>query len=217
MHPDSPTSLLVIANRSLTREAVVLVFAQSGCSCDACALDPADLVRGYALLPQVAILLADGDAPHIAATIGRLRESAPAGSSEVPLVCLAGAVDPVDARRALDLGACGYVTLADGMAALGDAVAHAVDGAIFVGSSVGVALARESDALTCAGLSARESDLLRLLALGFTNAEAAHELNYSVRTVEAVRAGFCHRLGIASRRELVQVAIDLGLLHSVAS
>lgn len=215
MHPEPPTQILVIAERALAREIMVpTLMAMGDYRLDACSLDAADLARAYAPQPQVALLVSDGNEPRIALTVERLRVRAPAASVRVPLVCLAGLVDPFDARHALELGVAGYVTLVDGVAALGDAVVHAIAGETYVGSSVGVALAREGEA---AGLSPRESDLLRLLALGYTNAEAAHELNYSVRTVESDRAGICRRLGIGTRRELVRAAIERGLLRGLTA
>ena len=63
------------------------------------------------------------------------------------------------------------------------------------------------------GLTEREFDVLRLLALGHTNAEVAAQLHLSVRTVEAHRAHLQRKLGRPSRAELVRYALDRGLLH----
>ena len=62
-------------------------------------------------------------------------------------------------------------------------------------------------------LTEREFDVLRLLALGHTNAEVAAQLHLSVRTVEAHRAHLQRKLGRPSRAELVRYALDRGLLH----
>jgi two-component system, NarL family, response regulator NreC len=62
-------------------------------------------------------------------------------------------------------------------------------------------------------LTAREFDVLRLLALGHTNAEIAAQLHLSVRTVEAHRAHLQQKLSRPSRAELVRYALDRGLLH----
>jgi two-component system, NarL family, response regulator NreC len=62
-------------------------------------------------------------------------------------------------------------------------------------------------------LTQREFDVLRLLALGHTNAEIAAKLHLSVRTVEAHRARLQQKLRRPSRAELVQYALDRGLLH----
>jgi two-component system response regulator NreC len=64
------------------------------------------------------------------------------------------------------------------------------------------------------GLTARERDVLRLVALGHTNAEIAARLTLSVRTIETHRARIQRRLGVLSRAELVRWALERGLLDS---
>jgi DNA-binding NarL/FixJ family response regulator len=63
-------------------------------------------------------------------------------------------------------------------------------------------------------LTARERDVLRLLALGYTNREIACELHLSVRTVEFHRASMRRKLGLGARRELVRFAFAQGLVES---
>jgi two-component system response regulator NreC len=62
-------------------------------------------------------------------------------------------------------------------------------------------------------LTEREFEVLRLLALGHTNAEIAAQLHLSVRTVEAHRAHLQQKLRRPTRAELVRYALDRGLLH----
>jgi two-component system, NarL family, response regulator NreC len=61
-------------------------------------------------------------------------------------------------------------------------------------------------------LTEREFNVLRLLALGHTNAEIAAQMHLSVRTVEAHRAHLQQKLSRPSRAELVRYALDRGLL-----
>jgi two-component system response regulator NreC len=61
-------------------------------------------------------------------------------------------------------------------------------------------------------LSRREKDVLRLLAHGYTNRQAAEELQLSVRTVEAHRANLMAKLGLHNRAELVRWAAANKLL-----
>jgi two-component system, NarL family, response regulator NreC len=63
-------------------------------------------------------------------------------------------------------------------------------------------------------LSERETEVLRLIALGHTNAEIAEKLYISVRTVETHRAHIQQKLGISSRAELVSCALARGLLDT---
>jgi two-component system response regulator NreC len=63
-------------------------------------------------------------------------------------------------------------------------------------------------------LSEREVEVLRLIALGHTNAEIAAQLFLSVRTVESHRAHIQQKLRLSTRAELVRYALDHGLLEA---
>jgi two-component system response regulator NreC len=63
-------------------------------------------------------------------------------------------------------------------------------------------------------LSQRETEVLRLIALGHTNAEIAEKLFISVRTVETHRAHIGQKLGVSSRAELVRSALARGLIDT---
>jgi two-component system, NarL family, response regulator NreC len=62
-------------------------------------------------------------------------------------------------------------------------------------------------------LSARERDVLQLLARRHTNREVAERLHISVRTAEWHRASVRRKLSITSRAELVDFAAAHGLLQ----
>jgi two-component system response regulator NreC len=64
--------------------------------------------------------------------------------------------------------------------------------------------------LTRQRLTPREREVLGLLAIGYTNREAAGELDISVRTVETHRAAILAKLGLRTRAELVRYARDTG-------
>ncbi len=61
-------------------------------------------------------------------------------------------------------------------------------------------------------LTPRESEVLRLLALGYTNREVADELDISVRTVETHRASILAKLRVRTRADLVRYARNAGML-----
>ena len=62
------------------------------------------------------------------------------------------------------------------------------------------------------GLTPVEADVVRLVAIGHTNREAAHLLDVPMRTVEARRARAMTKLGATSRAELVRLAYEHGLV-----
>ena len=56
-------------------------------------------------------------------------------------------------------------------------------------------------------LTDRESEVLRLIALGYSNKEIAERIDLSVKTVEAHKANSMRKLGISSRTDIVRYAI----------
>lgn len=62
-------------------------------------------------------------------------------------------------------------------------------------------------------LSPREQEVLRLLALGYTNQQVADQLCLSVKTVETYRARLAEKLGLRSRADIVRYALQRGLLE----
>jgi DNA-binding NarL/FixJ family response regulator len=62
------------------------------------------------------------------------------------------------------------------------------------------------------GLTAREVEVLRLLADGLSTSETAAELNYSERTIKTVVHEITTRLGLRCRAQAVSYALRKGLL-----
>jgi DNA-binding NarL/FixJ family response regulator len=56
-------------------------------------------------------------------------------------------------------------------------------------------------------LSSREEEVLRMVALGYSNKEIAARLDLSVKTVEAHKANGMQKLGFSSRIDLVRFAV----------
>ncbi|WP_328885068.1 response regulator transcription factor [Streptomyces sp. NBC_00316] len=121
--------------------------------------------------------------------------------------------DPAFAREALRTGASGYL-LKEAAAEELLAAAHQVaGGATYVQPVLGARLAVEWPAR--AGkepLTAREAEVLSLLALGHTNQEIAQRLYVSVRTVETHRSRIRDKLGKDTRAELIAAARERGLV-----
>ena len=122
--------------------------------------------------------------------------------------------DPEYARRALRAGALGYVLKDAADGELVDAVRRVVEGGTYLNPALGARLATtpERPSGPPGDLSGREAQVLRLIALGHTNAEIAEQLFLSVRTVETHRAHIQQKLGRSTRAELVRYALDNGLL-----
>jgi two-component system, NarL family, response regulator NreC len=61
-------------------------------------------------------------------------------------------------------------------------------------------------------LTSREIEVLRLIAQGYTNTQAAEKLKISVRTVEYHRGNLTAKLNLRSRVELMKYAEEKGLI-----
>ena len=63
-------------------------------------------------------------------------------------------------------------------------------------------------------VSERESEVLRLIASGYSNKEIAAHLSLSVKTVEAHKANAMRKLGLSGRIDIVKYATLQGWLHN---
>jgi two-component system response regulator NreC len=124
------------------------------------------------------------------------------------------------AREALRAGVRGYVLKEAAGTELLEAIRTAAEGGTYLTPSLGARLAAEPDDASSPpdGLTQRELDVLRLLALGHTNAEIADQLHLSRRTIETHRSSLQAKAHCGTRAELVQYAIahDLLDLHAGA-
>jgi two-component system, NarL family, response regulator NreC len=127
------------------------------------------------------------------------------------IIVLTMHADVAFAREALARGVHGYLIKESAADDLLRAVATVMAGSTYLHPEVGARLVRSFNG-PADGLSARERDVLALLARGHTNAEIAQQLVVSLRTVESHRASLRVRLGLHSRAELVDAARRMGLL-----
>ncbi|MFI5122506.1 MAG: response regulator [Vicinamibacteria bacterium] len=164
-------------------------------------------VRGHK--PDVLILdLNMPGGPSIGA-VPELREASP----ETGIVVLTMENEPAYARQAIQTGVLGYVLKDAVDEELVTAVHLAAAGRTYLQPELGARLAADPGE-DADGLSEREVDVLRLIALGHTNSEIADQLFLSVRTVESHRAHIQQKLRMTKRSELVRYALGRGLLDS---
>src|SRR4051794_34212895 len=135
------------------------------------------------------------------------------GSPGTAIVVLTMQNDPAFAREALQLGALGYVLKESADAELVQAIRLAAAGRTYLNPELGARMAAAP--LQPAGppddLTEREVEILRLIALGHTNAEIGKQLFLSVRTVESHRAHIQHKIRRTTRSELVRYALEHSL------
>lgn len=165
-------------------------------------------LRGHR--PEVLVLDLNLPAGTSLPAIPELRAEFPA----TQIVVLTMQNEAAYARRALSSGAVGYVLKEAAEAELVEAVRRAAVGRTYLNPALGARVAAEPPPGPPDGLTEREVQMLRLIALGHTNAEIAKQLYLSVRTVESHRAHIQLKLRLSSRSELVRYALEHRMLDA---
>jgi len=205
------TTIVIADDHTVVRRALRLLLEEErGFKVVAEAEDAESAVR-YVRGHKPTVLILDLNMPGQPSmeAIPEIREASP----ETRIVVLTMQQEPGFARQALQLGVLGYVLKEAADDELVQAVRSAAAGETYLQPALGARLAAEPVS-TKRDLSERETDVLRLIALGHTNAEIAGMLFISVRTVETHRAHIQQKLGVSSRAELVQSALSRGLVET---
>ena len=124
-------------------------------------------------------------------------------------------------QELLRAGVSGYVLKQSAPAELLQAIRASAAGGQYLDSALTARvtagfLAREGKKVSkaAAALSDRESEVLRLIASGYSNKEIAARLDLSVKTVEAHKANAMRKLGLKGRIDIVKYAVLQGWLEN---
>ena len=121
----------------------------------------------------------------------------------------------------MEAGAAGYVLKTAPDREIVDAVRAVASGDLYVRPEAAHALARgyqrkdpvRDDRARYDKLTARERDVLRLVAQGYSAPEIGAQLNISPKTVDTYKQRIEDKLGLGHRHDYVQFALRLGLLQ----
>ncbi|MEZ5114056.1 MAG: response regulator transcription factor [Nocardioidaceae bacterium] len=121
---------------------------------------------------------------------------------------------------ALKAGASGYVLKSVADVDLVAACRAAMRGEMFLYPSAESTLVRDyldrlrrGDRVPSSVLTAREDQVIKLIAEGCSSREIARDLHIAVKTVESHRANILNKLGMRDRVELTRYAIRAGLVE----
>jgi len=156
------------------------------------------LERARSLRPEIVVLdltLRDGSGLD---AIAALRELG------ARIVILSMQDEPAYARKAFELGAQGYVVKDAADEELAGAIDSVLADRIYVHPALAARLVMRDPE---DGLTERERQILRLIALGYTNQEIAGQLFLSVRTIEAHRRHILDKLRLHDRAQAVGYAM----------
>ncbi|HLK51751.1 MAG TPA: response regulator transcription factor [Bryobacteraceae bacterium] len=142
-------------------------------------------------------------------------------TAKVRIVILTMHDDPAYLRSVFAAGASGYVLKRSVDAELLSAIRAVGRGGTFIDPSLAGFLVRDAVGGAKAGagrkrpaklLSDRETQVLILVARGYSSQEIADQIFVSVKTVETYRARLAGKLGLRSRSDVVRYALQMGLL-----
>ncbi len=137
---------------------------------------------------------------------------------QVKVLTLSRHADDGYLRELLAAGACAYVLKQSAPSELIHAIRAVAAGGKYIDPKLTAKVVdsygdRMSRGEAKGILSDRESEVLRLIALGYSNKEIAARLSLSVKTIEVHKANAMRKLNLTSRIDLVRYAIFQGWLQ----
>jgi len=144
----------------------------------------------------------------------RLTEEMP----NVRIIVLTFHEDRAYLKQALDSGVCGYVLKRSAAENLIQAIRAVVLGGLYVDPAItNYMFDRNSKragparrGLAAKDLTDRETEVLKLAALGFTNKEIAFRLDIGIKSVETYKLRGTEKLDLKTRADLVRYAFAQG-------
>ncbi len=155
------------------------------------------------------LMILDLNLPDIGGldVLGRLKRE----DCTVPVLVLTMHCEPIYAVRALEAGARGYLSKGAAPDELMAAIKAVGKGGRYVENAIAQAIvlkgAEASGPLDA--LSARDLEVLRLLAGGHRLAEVADRLQLAYKTVANITTGIKRKLGVSTTMDLVRLAVEL--------
>jgi DNA-binding NarL/FixJ family response regulator len=205
-----PLRILVADDHAIVRAGLrALLESRRGWTVIAEAADGRDAIEKVeSLKPDIVILDIAMPLLNGIGAIGHIRSASP--STEILILTMHESADLL--QQAIEAGARGYVLKNEAYKTLLDAVDAARQHKPFFSAALANSLPQGDPAVPSAKpprarLTAREREILQLLAEGKSNKEIASLLNISVNTAEAHRANIMLKLNLHSVAELVHYAV----------
>lgn len=134
--------------------------------------------------------------------------------SDVKIIILTGSVARDTVRKALAVGANGYVIKHEDSSELLAAIDKVRSGRQFVSSRIANAFEVNDEDDNAQKISPREVQILRMIAQGQGNQDIAGALHISVLTVRTHRQNLMQKLGLHNTAEITAFAIKCGIYDS---
>jgi two-component system response regulator NreC len=177
----------------------------------------AAMQKALALKPDVIVMDISMPGMNGLAATRALKQKQP----DVIIVTLTRHGDDAYVQELLRAGVAGYVLKQSAPNELVQAIRAAAGGGQYIDSTLTSRMtarllgrADKKSVKPAGELSDRESEVLRLIASGYSNKEIAGQLSLSVKTVEAHKANAMRKLGLRGRIDIVKYAVLQGWLEN---
>lgn len=135
--------------------------------------------------------------------------------AEVPMVIVSAHDDPETIRRALELGASGFISKSESIDAIRAAVETVLAGGVAAPAGVDLGVERDPDVSDLIkrlqSLTPQQTRVLGMLAEGLLNKQIAYELGVSEATIKAHVSAVLQKLDVDSRTQAVIRLSKIGL------
>lgn len=203
------TVVLAVAHAAVRRSLALLLSGET----------PVEVVAGRADLSAAVRCARARDATVLVMDL-RSSTGAPADAIhpvrarlvQTEIIALTMSDSALHAQQAIQAGAIGLVLKDQADSELLPAIRCAARGGEFVSPRVAPGLQALRRAVGSDGLTPRQTEVVRLIALGHTSSKIAAILQVSRRSIESQRAAIYETLGCATRAELVQFALRRHLI-----
>jgi DNA-binding NarL/FixJ family response regulator len=213
----SPLRILLAEDHATVRQGLkLLIDSQPDMAVIGEAVDGQSLIQqAQALNPDLVVM--DISMPGINGLVATrmLKHAQP----NVTIMALTRHDDETYLKELLRAGASGYVLKQSDPVEFVRAIRAVAAGGVYVDPAMtsriadGLLAARAKVLISQRAISGRESEVLRLIAVGHSNKEVATQLSISVKTVEVHKANAMRKLGLTSRIDIVRYASLQGWLY----
>ncbi|MDQ1197485.1 response regulator transcription factor [Agrobacterium sp. SORGH_AS 787] len=165
--------------------------------------------------PDADLMLLDLAMPGVSGFSGLM--SLRAEFSSLPIIIVSATDDPATMRRAIELGASGFISKSSGIDDIRTAIRTVLEGDVWIPASCQSSRDQDADMTDLINrlrtLTPQQSRVLGMLAEGLLNKQIAYELNVSEATIKAHVSAILLKLNVDSR---TQAVIQLSKLNQPA-
>jgi DNA-binding NarL/FixJ family response regulator len=212
-----PLRILLADDHAIVRQGLkLLIDSQPEMNVIGEAADgDAVVAQAHALRPDVVLMDISMPGTNGLAATRALKQRQPG----IVVLVLTRHDDETYLQELLRAGASGYVLKQSPPPQLLQAIRAVAAGGIYLDPAITARVAdglldrRDEGSRAAAAISDRESEVLRLVAVGHSNKEIAARLNISIKTVEVHKANAMRKLGLTGRVDLIRYGVLQGWLN----